>query len=208
MPATQQSSDLESMNMNVLITNTQFKNNTKEEIFTDKGKVVHPMNLCGLPIPVENPRWVSFTNNQMPWLSFPCDMNGETKNYSRKILNWRTMLMEVDIYLDNNRSNSLINTEICPGLTSILLGKLPHDFNGLVCWFRCHNTKFLVYINIHTPRSKTKTLSICRNGMHRMKWQIKNPNSSWKCFNYSLPSSILLTKALTFHFSLHIHNHR
>lgn len=33
--------------------NNQFKNNTKEQMFTDKGKVEHPMNLCGLPIPVD-----------------------------------------------------------------------------------------------------------------------------------------------------------
>lgn len=37
-------------------------------------------------------------------------------------------------YLDNYRSDTLVNTEIGAGPTSILFGKLPHDLNRLLSW--------------------------------------------------------------------------
>ena len=37
-----------------------------------------------------------------------------------------------NMYLDNNRSHSLVHTEVCSRLTSILLGELPHYLNRLL----------------------------------------------------------------------------
>lgn len=37
-----------------------------------------------------------------------------------------------NMYLDNNRSHSLVHTEVCSRLTSVLLGELPHYLNRLL----------------------------------------------------------------------------